>query len=866
MTKKIDKRWVVGILIILVLAICGNYIISNSKQRVVADEEATTAAGASTEESGEVLADEAEASQLTEEHVLKLIEQNEKLLAEVKELREWKDNLCPACGGDLRLCKHPDICDVCGGWLERCIHDHQEDDENVATVSDDKQDKDDNDSKEESKPDKTPDKTTDTKPEEDPDPTPNEEEEKKESSVKVTIKLAKNKVTVGETVIGTVTAVSKNSKIKSFGISKYLKGLDALKWTFANLPMETNKITYPITVTATKAGTYKVFMAKEAAVLVDGTKSAKSNVETLEVVEKEKPADPEPTPTPDTVVVKPVTAQDIKVEEKGTAKFALEGTNIKTVDVAVDDIILSESGILDITEVNYNLLAKEILVSYTGTKVGAVEISVAPGVAVTESGVANELSATLKVNVTEKDAEPEPTGEVPVITPNVASNVKVNEKGTGTFKVTNADEVSVIVDNLKLSTAKFVTINDVNYADGMITFTYTGKEVGSTNVVVESGVAKNQYGENATSKELTINVIKSDDDNKDDEEVEAPQVLLTRLSNENVLIGKSTECQLIITDRVKLESTSFTESDIIGLTGATASNIRKVSTSDTRVVYQFTVTINEVGNINLSVGPNVGTNSAGKTTSTSNPVNIVGYTEDDVNRPVVTITGDGKIHKGETVTYTVTKSDNSGNCSWANVSFDMPAGATIVSTTDVDTNTKKIVVKGTEICSGQISVKAGAAKDAAGNTSYASHGAYFEVVPEFIDVEDDKDNTNQEESSTKEEQETTTQEPEKETKEEKQEETTTSKEEETTTSTQEPTVEAPTDEAEDEIVWEDSEATITVTSEETTETTTSATQQEEATETKTAETETVVEAETTEVAEKTTETAEQGNEGSEVLW
>lgn len=321
------------------------------------------------------------------------------------------------------------------------------------------------------------------------------------------------------------------------------------------------------------------------------------------------------------------------------------------------------------------------------------------------------------------------------------SKTTVNAGGSVSFTImfSNADEIYL--------SASYVTLNGFN-ADiyvskngdsRTITLSNIQGSNGNKNISIKAGAAENDAGDSlATPNSYSFNLVNTPRD------IIKPSISVSSPNKTTVNAGESVSYTLTFTDdsgAVKVNTTS----SHIALNGFNA-NI-SVSNSSNRSVVTLTNIQGSNGNKSISIKAGTAQDNAGNITSAINSTvsfNLVNKTVNnnqnsntgysDNTRPSITISNPNntKIYEGGTVVYTVSFADNvavsrinlsSGYITLNGFTADIYVAGSAL--------TRMITLSNIKGAAGSknISIKAGAAQDAAGNmTNAINKSASFEIV------------------------------------------------------------------------------------------------------------------------------------------
>jgi cell division protein FtsB len=225
-----------------------------------------------------------------------------------------------------------------------------------------------------------------------------------------------------------------------------------------------------------------------------------------------------------------------------------------------------------------------------------------------------------------------------------------------------------------------------------------------------------------------------------------PAVTLTT-NDTDFKVGKTITVTATAWDTKQLKSFAITAANIRGTSdGMTIGNGTLTLTQTDKIAYTFPVTLTKVGAYYLTTDAGLAMNSDGKTSAASDKLQITVISDqvaagnaqmnpvaNDVERPVITVSSFNGF-TGDIFDLTGTISDNSGSfiASSDSIQFNLPQGLTLVSKPVINGNQYTVKVKADTELSGTVTVKAGAVKDAAGNTSIESDPGTIIIKPVFM--------------------------------------------------------------------------------------------------------------------------------------
>ena len=452
-----------------------------------------------------------------------------------------------------------------------------------------------------------PEPTPQPSPEPTPTPTPTPEPSDEESPI---VKLLNNlKLEVGETkeIKGTATDNVGVTKLDPDGKIEVEKvGLLGSTNNFDYTVSVKDNNNFVISVTGKKVGQNNVYVAAEAAEDAAGNKSEASNKVCVEVVEKADSESP---------VVELLNGLELKVGEtkiiNGIARDNIAVTKLNLENkVIVEKVgLLGSTGNFDYTvEVKDN---NNFTITVTGKKVGQNNVYVAAEAAEDAAGNKSEASNKVCVKVTDN---PKPDTESPVV--QLLNGLEMFEGETKVISGVITDDVEVTEVNLTAKdiflTESGIVTGDVSVQDNNhFTITLTAKKVGSTEVSVLPGVAKDAAGN--TSKESNKQPVIV----KDKPDTESPVVTL--LNGLELNVGETKSISGTASDDVAVTELNLGSDAVTFSNGACISyTVNKIDNNN----FTIDVTGTAEGTTSVQVIEGVAKDATGNTSAASNVVNV----------------------------------------------------------------------------------------------------------------------------------------------------------------------------------------------------------------------------------------------------
>lgn len=337
---------------------------------------------------------------------------------------------------------------------------------------------------------------------------------------------------------------------------------------------------------------------------------------------------------------------------------------------------------------------------------------------------------------------------IPTVTISGIKSTTVDPGSSITFKVYFDDETelssvylneSMIITNGFTATKK-ITIS--SYDERTVTLSNIQGSGSGKSVTIAAGAAKDAAGNKSkavTSRTFSIKTVKPADKT-------IPTVSISKPSPASVTEGGTVKYTVYFDDETAIKKINFNK-DYVTVNGCTA-NVSVSSSGDTRVVTLSNVQ-GTTGYITVKAGAVVDTSDNSSKAVSSSKFTITKKPVVDKTIPTVTISkpSPASVYAGETVKYTVyfddeTKLDKVNfNSSYvekhgfnANVSVSGSGDTYVVTLSNI---------QGTPDSDNYITIKAGAAQDAAGNKTKAVRSSVFTIVkkntPKPDPKPDDKD-------------------------------------------------------------------------------------------------------------------------------